>query len=932
VADLTATDSDAAADPAPWAASVAELRGRYVVLERLGEGGMGIVHRAYDPALRREVALKVLRTSGPIARDRMLREAQALARVTHPHVVTVYDVGTAGDDVFIAMELVRGQTLAAWLRAAKHTPEQILEVCVAAGSGLAAAHHAGLVHRDFKPSNVMVGDDGRVRVLDFGLARPTGTLAAEPTSPSPDSPDLLATPITRHGAVVGTPRYMAPEQRSGDAADARSDQYALCLVIEEALAGTRDPSEATTEDGHAPAKTTRPTLPLPRRARAAIARGLEADPAARFATIDDLLDDITPRRRGVQIALVTAIAIVLGGAAIAFAARPTAATPCSAVSQPFDAMWSVPVRETLHAAFVGAAGSLGDSTWPRVTAVIDDWGRSWVDLRHRACEATHVRGEQSAELGDRKMACLEDRRRELAAVLGSFAVADRDVVIGSLRTVRAMEPLARCEDMAALLGAPQPGFGQAPAIAAEQREVDQIAAITHAKKTADTVDRAQKAVDRATKLGFAPLEAEALYQLGQAQINAQRWQPARTSLEAAALAADRARDDRLRAKAWIEDIYVIAWGLQKGDDALHVRELATAALSRVRDPGTLAIDIPRYMASAYQALGKNDEALRSDDEALALIGPTTDLHTKSLVYSSRALSLTALNRYDESLAESRKALDLDIAEYGPDHPSVAGDMSNIANALMMHVGYPEADKLLHQALAIGERSLGPDHPQVATYCNNLVNLYRRQEMWGEALPYARRAVAIREKTLPPNHPLTARAVMNLATIIAADGGPQEAEHLFERGLAMQAKSLPPVHGDIAYARQLHGENLRALGRFADARDEYGRSLELYAKLQPGSASTAMTDGLYARAIVDAGDPKKGLEEADRALPIAVKSDNEIAEAQCRWARADALAGLGRTADAKAEVATILTALRKQKEPDDLNLANEIERWASRKLR
>ena len=929
MSDATATDSEAAADDAPWAASVAELRGRYVVLERLGEGGMGIVHRAYDPALRREVALKVLRTSGPIARDRMLREAQALARVTHPHVVTVYDVGTAGDDVFIAMELVRGATLAAWLRAATRTPDQILAVCLAAGEGLAAAHAAGLVHRDFKPSNVMVGDDGRVRVLDFGLARPTGTIAPEPASSSPDSPDLLATPITRHGAVVGTPRYMAPEQRTGGAADARSDQYAFCLVVEEALAGARDPADATTEDGKAPARSTRPTLPLPRRARAAIARGLEPDPAARFASIDDVLREIEPRRRGVQVALIAAIVLVLGGGVFAFAARPAAAAPCSAIGQPFDAMWSAPVRATIQAGFIGAApAELAQSTWLRVVPKIDAWGQDWVDLRRHTCQATHVGGEQSAELMDRRMACLEDRRRELAAVLSSFASADRDVVIGSLRTLRGMEPLARCSDTTALLEAPLPPFGKAAAIEAGKREVDAIAAITHAKKTADTVERAQRAAKLATELGYAPLEAEALFQLGEAQINAQKWEPASASLEAAALAADRGRDDRLRAKAWIEDLYVVASGLQHGNDALRTRELARAALARVPDPGALPIHLAQYTEIAYEALGKNDEALRYGNQSVALIEPTTDRISRANAYDSRALVYTNMTRYDDALADHRKALELDIAEYGPDHPVVAGVMSNIANALMMHVGYDEADTLLHRALAIGEKSLGTDHPQVATYLNNLVNLYRRQDKWAEALPYARRAVAIREKTLPPNHPMTARAVMNLATILAAMGNPQEAETIFERGLAMQAKSLPAIHGDVAYARQLHATNLRELGRIAEARDEYARSLATYIAVGHNEASVAETAGMHARAEVDAGDPRKGLVDAEQAIVGAVKADNSFAEGECRWARADALVALGRSAEAEVELATV-TALLAKGEGDDLALLHKIEAWARR---
>ena len=235
---VTVTDSGDSGPETTWKPGTAEVLGRYLVLDRLGEGGMGIVYRAYDPALHREVALKVLRVIGPqSAHDRMFREAQALARVTHPHVVTVYDVGSAGPDVFVAMELIRGVTLAEWL-AGSHSVAEILAVCRDAGEGLAAAHAAGLVHRDFKPSNVMVGDDGRVRVLDFGLARPSGTplVTTAPTT----TPDPLAEAITRQGAVVGTPRYMAPEQQRGEAADARSDQYSFCVVLVEALTGKRD--------------------------------------------------------------------------------------------------------------------------------------------------------------------------------------------------------------------------------------------------------------------------------------------------------------------------------------------------------------------------------------------------------------------------------------------------------------------------------------------------------------------------------------------------------------------------------------------------------------------------------------------------------------------------------------------------------------------
>ncbi|MFP2913145.1 protein kinase domain-containing protein, partial [Pyxidicoccus sp. 3LFB2] len=214
---------------------------RYVVLERIGRGAMGDVYAAYDPELDRQVALKLLRPEGrhlEELRSRLLREAQALARLAHPNVVTVHDVGVAGDCLFLALELVEGTTLAEWLKAPRAQGE-VLRVFRDAGLGLAAAHAAGLVHRDFKPSNVLVGQDGRVRVTDFGLARPSNRgLRPRAASASPRAPNGPA-PLTRTGVLVGTPAYMAPEQQQGQGVDALSDQFSFCVALYEALHGVR---------------------------------------------------------------------------------------------------------------------------------------------------------------------------------------------------------------------------------------------------------------------------------------------------------------------------------------------------------------------------------------------------------------------------------------------------------------------------------------------------------------------------------------------------------------------------------------------------------------------------------------------------------------------------------------------------------------------
>jgi serine/threonine protein kinase len=208
---------------------------RFVILRRIGRGGMGIVYAAYDPELDRKVALKLLRPEAANRTDyadwraRLLREAQAMARISHPHVVTVYEVGTFQSQVFVAMELCEGPTLAEWLRAARRPWREVLAVFRDAGRGLAAAHAAGLVHRDFKPQNVLLGSDGRARVADFGLVRPSGVdLPREPTeAETGDGASPLTLPLTQTGAILGTPAYMAPEQYRGHKGDARTDEFSF---------------------------------------------------------------------------------------------------------------------------------------------------------------------------------------------------------------------------------------------------------------------------------------------------------------------------------------------------------------------------------------------------------------------------------------------------------------------------------------------------------------------------------------------------------------------------------------------------------------------------------------------------------------------------------------------------------------------------------
>jgi hypothetical protein len=326
---LPRADADAAPPSAPLPPPVEpgpDRGSRYLLGEQLGAGAMGVVHAAVDRELHRNVAVKLMRGAwarrgGAAARARVIREARALARIAHPNVIAVHDVGVLGDEVFIAMELVRGVNLRAHLRDARPSLAEILELFSAAGQGLAAAHRAGVVHRDFKPDNVLIGDDGRVRVTDFGLALAAVSpeqedLHAELRAGAPDSFEP-----TDPGVLIGTPAYMAPEQHAGAHVDPRSDQFSFCVALYEALYGerpfagrTREELASNAQDGRV---GPRPSASrVPGSLRAILVRGLAADPADRFPSMHALLRALgrdrgrAPRRLAAAAAVALVIALV----------------------------------------------------------------------------------------------------------------------------------------------------------------------------------------------------------------------------------------------------------------------------------------------------------------------------------------------------------------------------------------------------------------------------------------------------------------------------------------------------------------------------------------------------------------------------------------------------------------------------------------------
>jgi hypothetical protein len=387
---------------------------------------MGVVHAAFDPDLERRVALKVLRVSAPSteAKERLLREARAMARLSHPNVVTVYEVGTANGRDFVAMELIHGESLAEWLRAARRTPAVIIDAFIAAGCGLAAAHAAGIVHRDFKPHNVLRSREGRIVVTDFGLAReahgqlppaldvtlPVGTEVSASGASSP----LAGLTVT--GSLVGTPAYMAPEQWSGGSVTPATDQFAYCVALWEALTGERPYRGPTLDDlrsqvarGPAALDVSR----IPRRIRGILRRGLDPDPARRWPTMDALLDQLVRAQRRPGVALGIAGGAVVAAAAAVIVVRATSAPPAAACPPP--------AREVVAVWSRAIAADMRVKTSEAHAAVLDAAHRGWQATRAQACSAPPQVQQAQLQCLDGVLARFDAVRQGYARVPGTMA-------------------------------------------------------------------------------------------------------------------------------------------------------------------------------------------------------------------------------------------------------------------------------------------------------------------------------------------------------------------------------------------------------------------------------------------------------------------------------------------------------------------------------
>jgi tetratricopeptide (TPR) repeat protein len=777
-----------------------DVVGRLIVTGEIGAGGMGVVYEAYDPALDRKVAVKLLR--GAAGSDaRLLREAQAMARVVHPNVVTVHEAGRFHDQVYIAMERVAGGTLREWL-AAPRTWRETVAAFLQAGRGLAAAHDAGLVHRDFKPENVLVGDDGRVRVTDFGLVG-----AVEPSDPR----DELATPpeaalearLTEAGARLGTPSYMAPELLRGEPASTASDQFAFCVALHEGLHGERPPGGRRR---------------VPAWLQRAVQRGLRAEPEARWPSMHALLAELArdPGARGRRVAMGAALIVAAGAAALA--ARRTGET-CAGGEEQLAGAWDAAARERTRAAFAASGAPLAVETWERFAAALDGHAARWAAAHRRSCEATRVRGVASDAVLDLRMACLGRRRDELAALAALYERPDAAMVGQAPLAAHRLGAPESCADLDVLAARLEPPAGDAR-VAALRRVLTRADALFRAGRYRDARAVAIAASAAAGAVGFAPLEAEARFLEGVVAGFDGDPAAAEAALTAALRLAKAAGHGAVESDAWTELVWVTGKDLARYDEALRLAEIARGALAASPDEGRAAL-LDNNVAEVLIAKGQSEPALALHRRALArrekTFGPAHPDVAKSLHNLGNLYYQTG--RMAESVDAFRRATESFAAALGPRHVLTGRARGSLGEALRAAGRLDEAAAELQGAREVLVAALGAEALPVAFVDTNLGLLLARLGRADDARASFGRALAIFEARRGPDHPDVAHVLQGLGDL---ERDPARALPLLERALAIRrAAAVDPVRiaeSQVAIARAVAASDpARARALLAEAR-------------------------------------------------------------------------------------------------------------------
>jgi eukaryotic-like serine/threonine-protein kinase len=748
--------SDAAPPPIGGVLPRGTRVGPFEIDRPLDAGGMGIVYAAHDARLDRHVALKCVRERRGRS-DQLLLEARTMAQLAHPNVVAVYDVIDAHGQIFLAMELVVGRSVRRWLDAAPRGWKPVVDVFLAAGAGLAAAHAADIIHGDVKPANMMFGDDGRVRITDFGLSSSGSGDAHEPAGPR------------------GTPVYMAPAQRDGAPCDALGDQYAFCVSLHEAIFGTLP--------GLARGKQPR----LPRALRRILTRGLAADPRERYRSMSLLLRDLratrsTRRRWMLAAASVTAVIVAL---AYGIGGHRVEERMCEAAAPTLTSPWNEEARWLVRRSFEQTKLPYAPQILSRVEANLDGWTGAFEAARHQICEPGWFQRETPLERFSTQLSCLEDRAREARALVSVLRdAADATTVLNAITATEQLAPLARC--------ATQPAQRPVPAVSAAWQQLsDQLArahALMASGRSRDALPVNQALVKAAEAAGDPKLQSAALVSLGANQAKLSDYEAAGANLMQALHLAELVQDDRLRAQAWV-NLIQNEYGRGHHDQVVFLKAPALGAAERVGDI-FLQTEILLNVGGSLSQLGKTREAQPLFEQAVELRRQRYGAQDARVASALSALgnAYAMQGNLEAGVTAHRQAVATGEAALGPSHPTVGTLHGNLGDDYLYGLEAEAAVAELEKAAAILEAANGSKHRNVASALTDLGLALIEAGQHERAATTLERADAL-WTAVSPKHPARAEALMGRYLALEALGRPTSVADL-ETALAL-GQQLPP---------------------------------------------------------------------------------------------------------------------------------------------
>ncbi len=836
--------------------------GRYVVLDVLGAGAMGVVYAAFDPELDRKVALKLIRQRAvdKTSSARLVREARSTAKLSHPNVVVVHDVGEHDGAVFMAMEHVEGGTLGEWLAHEDRDPEMILSAFHEAGLGLQAAHEGGLVHRDFKPANVLMGLDGRPRVTDFGLARAgetEGDVDVLATQPGLGTSSLDDATFTRTGALVGTPAYMSSEQFAGQLADARSDQFSFCVALFEALCGVRPFAGKTVTELAANVSAgrigeTKRLDALPRRVRSALRRGLQAEPGDRFADMASLLRALGPSGLAATSWGTRALFLVgltLGGTGLALAVSAAGGhedSSCVDAATVMRDVWDSNRADALQASMAVGAGKHGATTAAKLRADLDAFSDAWVETHDAACASQLPSGAVAKSVALR---CLDQRFVYFGALVDALELHDADALEHAAGAVSNIGDPARCNDTDWRAGkpVPEPPRELAPTVEALREQLARVQVDEQLGYFDEAAAAAKPLLEEALAAGFDPLTAEVHHEIGLVHAERSEYEDALRSFEQAFHFGLRGNHDTLMVAAGAVSLQIVGQSAPDPQRARLWRSLTAAVVDRVGAYTPSAAQYWNAVGLSARLEGKYDEAREAFERSIE-IHRSVGANERNVMFPLNNLAALEMDQQRFAAAESRarELLELQEHTFGPDHPDMVAALSTLASALASQNEIDEAANTIGKALAIGEVWFGANSPRMDTVRMNLAMIRKRQgDLEGARDLYG----GVLERWIEQRgaeDPYVGLAHNNLASTLFALDQLDDALRHHERALAIWTAAHGADHAKVGQGHSSVASDLLALGRCDEARAHLEAGLDIAKTLDPSSIILAANEANQAK--------------------------------------------------------------------------------------